>query len=87
MPIEEDSCSLSKDMKCFKNADSRIHQNTMLTSIHIVFLREHNRIATKLAKINKLWNDERIYQETRRILTAIYQHIVYQELLPVIVSP
>lgn len=87
LPIESHKCSLTKGMKCFSAADTRIHQNTMLISVHILWLRAHNRLAKKLAKLNKNWNDERLYQETRRILIAQYQHIIYKELLPIIVSP
>lgn len=64
--------------------DPRVNQNIDLTLLHIIFMREHLRIAAELGKLNPLWNDERIYQETRNILISIHQHISYNEWLPVI---
>lgn len=65
------------------SGDSRVNQNTQLTVLQIILLREHNRIANALTKLNPHWTDETIFQETRRILIAQHQQISYYEWLPI----
>ena len=54
--------------------------------MHVIAIREHNRIAQKLKAINQHWSGETIFQETRKIMAAIHQHITYNEYLPEILD-
>ena len=50
-----------------------------LTAFHTVWVREHNRLARELSYLNPYWDDERLYQEARKINIAEMQHITYNE--------
>lgn len=54
--------------------------------MHTLLLKEHNHIARKLAEVNQHWNDDRLFDEARRILIALYQHISYYEWLPMLIG-
>ncbi|XP_075749279.1 chorion peroxidase [Rhipicephalus microplus] len=82
-----DRCSRPSEGKiCFKTGDFRSNQNPGLMSLHTLFLKDHNRIANTLARNNPSWNDESIFQVTKRILESRFQHIVFNEWLPVILG-
>ncbi|CAH0549819.1 unnamed protein product [Brassicogethes aeneus] len=74
---------LGKEKKeaCYLAGDTRVNQNTQLTLLQVILLREHNRIADVLFKLNPHWDDETIFQEARKILIAQHQHISYYEML------
>jgi peroxidase len=66
--------------------DNRISDNAALFTYHLIFLREHNRIAANISAKNPTWGDELIFQEARRLNIAQYQQIVMYEYLPVILG-
>ncbi len=49
-------------MKIQFSGDFRSSQTPMMIVGHTLFMRENNRIARELFKINPHWNDEQIYQ-------------------------
>jgi len=76
----------SRDVFCFRTGDPRVNEQTVLTIIHTVMIRNHNLIAKELGKLNPHWSDETIYQEARHINIAIIQHITFNEYLPLLLG-
>ncbi|XP_053616584.1 chorion peroxidase-like isoform X2 [Plodia interpunctella] len=71
---------------CFETGDDRANENLHLTTMHLIWARQHNRLATALAQLNPAWDDDTVYFETRKILGAQMQHITYTEFLPAILG-
>lgn len=71
---------------CFESGDTRANENLHLTSMHLIWARQHNYLAQGLQQINPHWDDETLFQEARRILGAQMQHITYNEFLTVILG-
>jgi len=72
--------------KHFLLGDVRVNQNPQLTVLQTLLLREHNRLADNLAKINPHWDDETIFQEARKINIGQHQQISYYEWLPIFIG-
>ena len=54
-------------------------------AMHALWVREHNRIVKLLHLLNPNNDDETLYQEGRRIVGAMIQHITYNEWLPALI--
>ncbi|KAM9570917.1 peroxidasin-like isoform 1-T2 [Salvelinus alpinus] len=67
---------------CFLAGDHRANEQLGLTSMHTVWFREHNRVATELLRLNPHWDGDIIYHEARKIVGAQMQHITYNHWLP-----
>ncbi|CAE1322849.1 PXDN [Acanthosepion pharaonis] len=78
-------CENSK-YPCMLAGDLRLNQHPILTYLHVIWTLEHNRVAEKLYNLNPDWTDERLFQEASKLVRAEYQHIVYNELLPIIIG-
>lgn len=86
-PPREDVClrgALAN--QCIRPGDSRSGEQPGLLAMHHTWVLEHNHIAAELAEMNLHWSDEKIYQETRRIVGAMIQHITYREFLPLVLG-
>ncbi|KAG1970807.1 thyroid peroxidase [Pimephales promelas] len=75
------------EVPCFTAGDVRVVENIALTSLHALFMREHNRLARALHVLNPTWSSETLYQEARKIVGAYNQILVIKEYLPIIVGP
>ncbi|XP_041816212.1 eosinophil peroxidase isoform X1 [Chelmon rostratus] len=77
----------AREVPCFIAGDVRVDENIALTSLHTLFMREHNRLARELKRLNPQWDSETLYQEARKIMGAYTQVFVFRDYLPHIVGP
>jgi len=68
----------------FDCGDVRCSEHAVLTSMHSLFLREHNRWCTHLdtSPYTSGWSEEQKFWKARSLTIAVLQHITYEEWLP-----
>jgi len=76
----------SEDIYCFLAGDPRVNEQTLLATIHTLWVRNHNLLAKELAIVNPHWNDETLFQEARHINQAQIQHVNNNEFLPMVLG-
>jgi peroxidase len=70
----------------FLAGDVRANEQVGLTSMHTLFVREHNWLAARYAFMHPDWDGDRIYQAARRMVGAEIQVITYREFLPALLG-
>jgi hypothetical protein len=70
------------DPEFFIAGDIRANEQTALTSMHTLFVREHNYWADAIRDAFPILSDELIFQLARKIVIAEMQAITYNEFLP-----
>ena len=70
----------------FVAGDIRANENTLLTSLQTVFVREHNRLVDIIAAQKPSLNAQEQYNLARKIVGAELQAITYKEFLPALMG-
>jgi peroxidase len=83
---KNERCKNKDGLACFTGGEVRLNQNLALLAIHTLYLREHNRLARRLKSVNPHLSEDELYELTRRVNTALYQNIVYNDWLPIIIG-
>lgn len=70
----------------FVAGDFRANEQVGLTSMHTLFVREHNYWAGVIAKANPALGEDEIYESARAIVGGEMQVITYREFLPLLLG-
>jgi peroxidase len=71
----------------FLAGDVRANEQVGLTAMHTLFVREHNRLAERIAAAEPGLSGEEIYQRARLLVIGEMQVITYREFLPMLLGP
>lgn len=66
----------------FLSGDHRVNEHPVLTALHTVFSREHNRLADWLRTNFTSWQDEKLFQVARALNILQANHIIVGEFYP-----
>lgn len=75
---------IGRRRQAFVAGDVRANEHAVLTAMHTLFLREHNRLCDEFAPEGLA--DEEVYQKVRRIVGGFMQRITFNEFLPILVG-
>ncbi|TWU47664.1 peroxidase family protein [Rubripirellula reticaptiva] len=84
--VTDDGLLPSNDNGGILAGDIRAAENIVLTSMHALFVREHNRLAEEISTANPDLTDEEIFQEARAQVIAEIQSITINEYLPALLG-
>ncbi len=72
--------------EAFVGGDVRINENIALTSMHTVWIKEHNHQVDKLRAEHPDWTENELFEGAKIIVEAEYQNVVFNEYLPLLVG-
>lgn len=78
----------SNPAKFFLAGDIRANEHGVLTAMHTLFVREHNRLCERIIQRHPVLrgDDEKIFLLARKLVGAIMQVITYKEFLPALLG-
>jgi len=71
----------------FLAGDVRGNENLLLSAMHTVWVREHNRLAQAISAQHPELSGDAIYEEARARVWAMLQVITYRQFLPLLLGP
>ena len=77
----------SNRQNLFLAGDVRVNEQIGLTSMHTLFVREHNRLAEVIADQNPGLSGDEIYELARKVVGAQIQAVTFNEFLPLLLGP
>lgn len=80
--------SATEASRFFLAGDVRANEHAILTAMHTLFVREHNRLCDRVIEKHPilLGKDEEIFQLARKLVGAIMQAITYKEFIPALLG-
>jgi RHS repeat-associated protein len=85
-PLENQNDSHAEPATLFVAGDVRANDNPALLSLQTLLVREHNRKAEELKAADSHLTGDEIYQQARRWVEALMQHVTYDEFLPLLLG-
>lgn len=64
--------------------DERCGEHVLLTTLHTLFIREHNYWCERISQDNPTFNQETLFWKARAMVVSIIQHITYDHWLPML---
>ena len=68
--------------KLYVAGDIRANENVALTSMHTLWMREHNRLARQIHGASPKLSDDQVFARARGFVVGMMQAITYNEFLP-----
>lgn len=79
LPLSFQEMPLEQRMRLFAMGSDAANSQLGYAMLNVLFLREHNRLANELAGKHPDWDDDRLFETARNILTVLLIKLVIEE--------